>query len=103
MRFTITPLGSTGGRTVGQVVDDIVRYLEPRAAASSIGSPGVPEGDGPSSYYADRGTEPGRWIGYGATETHPGDAPRSGPEPRPDSTPTGIPCSAPTTPRPLSG
>ncbi|HAS13129.1 MAG TPA: hypothetical protein DCS55_21855 [Acidimicrobiaceae bacterium] len=68
MRFTITPLGSTGGRTVGQVVDDIVRYLEPRAAASSIGSPGVPEGDGPSSYYADRGTEPGRWIGYGAKE-----------------------------------
>ena len=68
MRFTITPLGSTGGRTVGQVVDDIVRYLEPRAAPSSIGSPGVPEGDGPSSYYADRGTEPGRWIGYGAKE-----------------------------------
>ena len=68
MRFTITPLGSTGGRTVGQVVDDIVRYLEPRAAASWIDAPGVPEGEGPSSYYADRGTEPGRWIGYGAKE-----------------------------------
>lgn len=70
MRFTITPLGSTGGRTVGQVVDDIVRYLEPRAAPAAKAAPGVPEGDGPSSYYADRGTEPGRWIGHGAKEAH---------------------------------
>lgn len=70
MRFTITPLGSAGGRTVGQVVDDIVRYLEPRSAASaSVGAaPGLPQGEGPSSYYADRGTEPGRWLGQGASE-----------------------------------
>ena len=32
MRFTITALGSKGGRTVGKVVGDIVRYLEPRSA-----------------------------------------------------------------------
>ena len=65
MRFTITPLGSTGGRTVGQVVDDIVRYLEPRVPERGVG---VPQGLGPSSYYADRGTEAGRWIGHGAKE-----------------------------------
>lgn len=65
MRFTITPLGSTGGRTVGQVVDDIVRYLEPRAPERGH----VPQGRGPSSYYADRGTEPGRWLGNGASES----------------------------------
>jgi conjugative relaxase-like TrwC/TraI family protein len=68
MRFTITPLGSAGGRTVGQVVDDIVRYLEPRLSEVSAQAPPVPGGDGPSSYYADRGTEPGRWVGFGAGE-----------------------------------
>lgn len=68
MRFTITPLGSTGGRTVGQVVDDIVRYLQPRATKGLQDVPGVPQGEGPSSYYSDRGTEPGRWIGAGARE-----------------------------------
>lgn len=69
VRFTITPLGSAGGRTVGQVVDDIVRYLEPRVAPEpGAKAPAVPGGDGPSSYYADRGTEPGRWLGYGAGE-----------------------------------
>lgn len=70
MRFTITPLGSAGGRTVGQVVDDIVRYLEPRPADPERGAGGVPEGDGPSSYYADRGSEPGRWLGHGALEAN---------------------------------
>ena len=69
MRFTVTPLGSAGGRTVGQVVDDIVRYLEPRTAdVATVLAPAVPGGDGPSSYYADRGTEVGRWLGYGANE-----------------------------------
>jgi conjugative relaxase-like TrwC/TraI family protein len=70
MRFTITALGSKGGRTVGRVVGDIVRYLEPRTSEprSPAASPSVPGGDGPSSYYADRGTEPGRWLGVGATE-----------------------------------
>ncbi len=68
MRFTITPLGSAGGRTVGQVVDDIVRYLEPRLGEASAPTPAVPGGEGPSSYYADRGTEPGRWVGFGAGE-----------------------------------
>ena len=68
MRFTVTPLGSAGGRTVGQVVDDIVRYLEPRTANNPGVAPAVPSGDGPSSYYADRGTEAGRWLGYGAIE-----------------------------------
>jgi hypothetical protein len=68
VRFTITPLGSAGGRTVGQVVDDIVRYLEPRVADRRGGAPPIPGGEGPSSYYADRGTEPGRWLGFGAGE-----------------------------------
>lgn len=70
MRFTITPLGSAGGRTVGQVVDDIVRYLEPRAANPERGAGAVPEGEGPTSYYADRGSEPGRWLGQGALESN---------------------------------
>lgn len=69
MRFTVTPLGSAGGRTVGQVVNDIVRYLEPRTPDTPALSPAVPSGDGPMSYYADRGTEAGRWIGYGASES----------------------------------
>ncbi len=68
MRFTITPLGSAGGRTVGQVVDDIVRYLEPRIPERSGTAPTVPSGEGPSSYYSDRGSEAGRWRGYGAHE-----------------------------------
>ena len=60
---------SAGGRTVGQVVGDLVRYLEPRTADATALAPAVPGGDGPSSYYADRGTEPGRWLGYGAYES----------------------------------
>jgi conjugative relaxase-like TrwC/TraI family protein len=71
MRFAITALGSAGGRTLGQVVSDIVRYLEPRRPerpGPDQPAPTVPSGDGPSSYYADRGTEPGRWLGYSATE-----------------------------------
>ncbi|MGI8810535.1 MAG: MobF family relaxase, partial [Acidimicrobiales bacterium] len=68
MRFTVTPLGSAGGRTVGQVVGDIVRYLEPRIPDAPSVTPAVPGGDGPTSYYADRGTEAGRWLGYGARE-----------------------------------
>jgi len=68
VRFAITPLGSAGGRTVGQVVDAIVRYLEPRRIEHSGAAPQVPSGDGPSSYYADRGSEPGRWLGVSAGE-----------------------------------
>lgn len=69
MRFTITALGSKGGRTVGKVVGDIVRYLEPRSSPQpSLTAPPIPEGEGPSSYYADRGTEAGRWLGVGARE-----------------------------------
>jgi len=68
MRFAITALGSAGGRTVGQVVGDIVRYLEPRAPEQPAQAPSVPSGEGPSSYYADRGTEAGRWLGHGARE-----------------------------------
>ncbi len=66
MRFTITPLGSVGGRTVGQVVDDIVRYLDrPRPVPAS--GTGPPErAAGPSRYYSDGGEEPGRWLGQGA-------------------------------------
>lgn len=69
MRFAITALGSGGGRTVGQVVDAVVRYLEPRSPEQAPSTPSVPSGAGPSSYYADRGTEAGRWIGLGAEES----------------------------------
>lgn len=69
MRFAITALGSSCGRTVGQVVDAVVRYLEPRTPDNDAGVPAVPAGEGPASYYADRGTEPGRWMGYGAMES----------------------------------
>ena len=72
MRFTITPLGSAGGRSVGQVVTDIVRYLDRRRVESQVvtgqaGSQAAAE-KGPSQYYADGGVEPGRWLGHGATE-----------------------------------
>lgn len=72
MRFAITALGSAGGRPVGHVVNAIVRYLEPRTSSlpSMTGSvPGVPSGEGPASYYSDRGTEPGRWLGVTARES----------------------------------
>lgn len=66
MRFTITPLGSVGGRTVDQVVDDIVRYLN-RPRPNPGPEPGRPESTpGPSRYYSDRAEEPGRWLGRGA-------------------------------------
>lgn len=70
MRFAITALGSSGGRTVGKVVGDIVRYLEPRSAEPTAdrSTPSVPNGEGPASYYSDRGTESGRWLGIGASE-----------------------------------
>jgi len=69
VRFTITPLGSAGGRSVGQVVDDIVRYLDgpPPPSVPTTGRPAA-AGPGPSSYYADGNAEPGRWLGNGATE-----------------------------------
>ncbi|HVA42653.1 MAG TPA: MobF family relaxase [Acidimicrobiales bacterium] len=69
MRFTITPLGSAGGRSVGQVVDDIVRYLDgpPPPSVPTTGRPAV-AGSGPSGYYADGNAEPGRWLGNGAAE-----------------------------------
>jgi conjugative relaxase-like TrwC/TraI family protein len=68
VRFTITPLGSVGGRTVDQVVGDIVRYLNcprPAVAPAQAG----PATEAPSRYYADGGDEPGRWLGRGAQAT----------------------------------
>ncbi len=69
MRFTITPLGSARGRSVGQVVDDIVRYLDGRPPPAP---PTVRRAAGgetvPSRYYADGSAEPGRWLGNGAAE-----------------------------------
>lgn len=66
MRFTITPLGSVGGRTVDQVVHSIVRYLDrPRPVPGA--EPGRAERpEGASRYYSDGGDEPGRWLGTGA-------------------------------------
>ena len=69
MRFTITPLGSAGGRSVGQVVDDIVRYLDgPQPAAMPPAGRPVPAEVGASTYYADGNAEAGRWLGNGAAE-----------------------------------
>jgi hypothetical protein len=68
VRFTITPLGSVGGRTVDQVVGDIVRYLN-RGRPPVAPAPAGPDGDAPSRYYADGGEEPGRWLGRGAEAT----------------------------------
>lgn len=68
MRFTITPLGSVGGRTVDQVVGDIVRYLSRSRPAVAPAQPG-PATEAPSRYYADDGDEPGRWLGRGAKST----------------------------------
>ncbi|MGH9030533.1 MAG: MobF family relaxase [Acidimicrobiia bacterium] len=66
MRFTITPLGSVGGRTVDQVVDDIVRYLN-RPRPTPGPRPAPPDSSpGPSRYYSDGAEEPGRWLGDGA-------------------------------------
>ena len=68
MRFTITPLGSVGGRTVDQVVGDIVRYLNRRRPSVAPAQPG-PSTEAPSRYYADGSDEPGRWLGRGAKST----------------------------------
>jgi len=62
VKFTVTPLGGARADTA-RVVDSIVRYLQPPAKTAPSG-PG-PEGatGGPETYYADRGEEPGRWLG----------------------------------------
>ena len=79
MRFTVTALGATGGRTVAAVVADIVRYLKERPDQSHEvtpppGADGRPDGAGtdlnrgePSRYYADEGERSGRWLGQGAS------------------------------------
>lgn len=60
MKFTVTPLG--GGRTdAARVVDSIVRYLQP--PSKTPGRDAASAGPGPERYYADRGEEPGRWLG----------------------------------------
>lgn len=78
MRFTVTALGASGGRTVTAVVADIVRYLKERPdqtpeANAGTGAGGPHAGDGaagnggdPSRYYADEGQRSGRWLGQGA-------------------------------------
>jgi len=69
VRFTITPLGSAGGRSVGQVVDDIVRYLDgPKPPAPPSPGRTTPSEGGASTYYADGKSEAGRWLGNGAAE-----------------------------------
>jgi len=67
MRFTVTALGSGGGRSVERVVEDIVRYLDPptEAVAGQSGPSGAP---GAADYYADESAEAGRWLGSSATE-----------------------------------
>ncbi len=65
MKFTVTPLG--GGRgDAARVVDAIVRYLQPPPKATPSSLTPRPDGGGPERYYADRGEEPGRWLGRAA-------------------------------------
>lgn len=79
MRFSVTPLGSPGGRSVTTVVSDIAKYLLGWPGQRDAGNTGregpwaqqagMPESAaGPSRYYADAGEGPGRWLGRGATE-----------------------------------
>jgi hypothetical protein len=66
VRFTVTPLG--GAKTdPGRAVDGIVRYLQPpRPTGPTPDDPAQDSIEGPSRYYADRGKEPGRWLGHAA-------------------------------------
>lgn len=55
---------------MSQVVDAIVRYLDP-PAKEPLSSPGQsgPGMNGPSRYYSDGDAEPGMWMGNGAAES----------------------------------
>ena len=64
MRFVVTAIGSVGGRTVAQVVDDVVRYLDKPRPSPALAA--GPEGPGAAGYYTDGSNEPGRWLGAGA-------------------------------------
>jgi len=97
VRFTVTALGSIGGRSVASVVADITEYLTGAITdlAAPDGTPPVeggnapgpdgtrpgPDADGkgradagsvpergPDRYYADSGEGPGRWLGRGSGE-----------------------------------
>ncbi len=66
MRFTVTALGATGGRSVAAVVGDIAEYLlGPR---TEQGEDREADAGGTGRYYADSGEGPGRWLGQGAAE-----------------------------------
>ena len=69
MKFTVTPLG--GGRAdTARVADSIVRYLNPPAAKTpGAGGPAPSGAEGAEQYYADKGEEPGRWMGRHAAAT----------------------------------
>lgn len=64
MKFTVTPLGG-GQADLARVVDSIVRYLQPptKPGPGARDGPASTRTSGPEQYYADRGEEPGRWLG----------------------------------------
>jgi hypothetical protein len=64
VKFTVTPLGG-GQADMARVVDAIVRYLQPqpRPALGTRDDRAPAGASGPERYYADRGEEPGRWLG----------------------------------------
>lgn len=68
VRFTITPLGASGGRSVSAVVGNIVRYLQGPQPSPPTAGQSPPSTAGPSRYYADGSSEPGRWLGNAAAE-----------------------------------
>jgi conjugative relaxase-like TrwC/TraI family protein len=56
-----------GGRAdTARVVDAIVRYLQPPPKVAPSSPAPSPAAGGPERYYADRGEEPGRWLGRAA-------------------------------------
>lgn len=64
----MTPLGSSGKRSLGQVVAAIVNYLGVESGTAGLDQhPQNQGGDGTlSTYYADGGDGPGRWMGVQA-------------------------------------
>lgn len=69
VRISITALGGSR-QSVRRIVAGIVDYLiEPnQSARSASNEAALPLGSGSTSYYADRGDEPGRWLGRGAAD-----------------------------------
>jgi conjugative relaxase-like TrwC/TraI family protein len=66
VKFKVTALGGAT-KDLARIVDAIVNYLQPKPEPDQPPPPGTgPAPAGPARYYADRGEEPGRWLGRAA-------------------------------------